>query len=225
MANYNSAYTGAQIDEAARRRTLVGGAAPTSGTAGQVGQLYLAANGSLYKCTAASGGVYTWVMVGEASLGETATTAYRGDRGKTAYDHSQATHAPTTQATPTAPGIMSAADKGKLDGVAAGANNYAHPVSDGTLHVPATWTNSSGKVLKAGATAGSAAWGTMSAADVGAEPVGTAGTNVAAHNTASEAHAARFNSKANVPIATTGTLTVAGWVGAAAPYTQALAMA
>jgi hypothetical protein len=28
-------------------------------------------------------------------LGETITTAYRGDRGKTAYDHSQAAHAPT----------------------------------------------------------------------------------------------------------------------------------
>lgn len=27
-------------------------------------------------------------------LGETSTTAYRGDRGKTAYDHSQDTHAP-----------------------------------------------------------------------------------------------------------------------------------
>jgi len=30
------------------------------------------------------------------ALGETSTTAYRGDRGKTAYDHSQAAHAPTT---------------------------------------------------------------------------------------------------------------------------------
>ena len=28
-------------------------------------------------------------------LGETSTTAYRGDRGKTAYDHSQAAHAPS----------------------------------------------------------------------------------------------------------------------------------
>lgn len=29
------------------------------------------------------------------SLGETSGTAYRGDRGKTAYDHSQAAHAPS----------------------------------------------------------------------------------------------------------------------------------
>ena len=30
---------------------------------------------------------------GGVSLGETNTTAYRGDRGKTAYDHSQSSHA------------------------------------------------------------------------------------------------------------------------------------
>ncbi len=29
------------------------------------------------------------------ALGETSATAYRGDRGKTAYDHSQAAHAPS----------------------------------------------------------------------------------------------------------------------------------
>ena len=39
----------------------------------------------------------TYVSVGGGStlmLGETETTAYRGDRGKTAYDHSQSVHAP-----------------------------------------------------------------------------------------------------------------------------------
>lgn len=32
------------------------------------------------------------------ALGETSSTAYRGDRGKTAYDHSQTAHAPTNAA-------------------------------------------------------------------------------------------------------------------------------
>ena len=32
---------------------------------------------------------------GGVQLGETSTTAYRGDRGKSAYDHSLVTHAPT----------------------------------------------------------------------------------------------------------------------------------
>lgn len=40
-----------------------------------------------------SGTAYAQVNEGIA-LGETASTAYRGDRGKTAYDHSQAAHAP-----------------------------------------------------------------------------------------------------------------------------------
>ena len=53
---------------------------------------------------------------------------------------------------------MSAADKTKLDGIAAQANKYAHPSGDGNLHVPATGTSNSGKVLTAGATAGSLSW-------------------------------------------------------------------
>jgi hypothetical protein len=45
--------------------------------------------------------VYTWIkaqldlVYSTIGLGETSGTAYRGDRGKTAYDHSQATHAPS----------------------------------------------------------------------------------------------------------------------------------
>ena len=39
-----------------------------------------------------------------------------------------------------------------------GANNYTHPTGDGNLHVPATGTTNSGKVLTAGATEGSLSW-------------------------------------------------------------------
>lgn len=63
------------------------------------------------------------------------------------------------EATTTVQGLMSAADKTKLNGIAASANNYSHPTGDGNLHVPATSTTNNGKVLKAGATAGSIAWG------------------------------------------------------------------
>jgi hypothetical protein len=35
-----------------------------------------------------------WTGKSSLALGETSTTAYRGDRGKIAYDHSQSTHAP-----------------------------------------------------------------------------------------------------------------------------------
>ena len=46
-------------------------------------------------------------------------------------------------------------------------NNYTHPTGDGNLHVPVTGTANSGKVLKAGSTAGSLSWGTLAKADVG----------------------------------------------------------
>lgn len=55
---------------------------------GESGKLYLALDTSLlYRW---SGSVYAEVSQSLA-LGETSTTAYRGDRGKTAYDHSQTT--------------------------------------------------------------------------------------------------------------------------------------
>lgn len=63
---------------------------------------------------------------------------------------------------------MTTAEKSKLSGIATGANNYIHPTTDGNKHVPATGTANDGKVLKAGATAGSLSWGTLTATDVGA---------------------------------------------------------
>ena len=53
-------------------------------------------------------------------------------------------------ATQTTGGLLGAADKIKLDGIAAGANKYAHPSGDGNLHVPATGTSNDGKILRAG---------------------------------------------------------------------------
>ena len=85
--------------------------------------------------------------------------------------------------------FMTDAERTKLSGIATGATNtqnhatngsitvngtqqvvYAHPTADGDKHVPATGTTNNGKVLKAGATAGSLSWGTLTAGDVGAVP-------------------------------------------------------
>lgn len=57
-----------------------------------------------------------------------------------------------------AAGFMTGTDKDKLDNIASNANNYVHPSTDGTLHVPATSNTNDGKVLTAGATAGSLSW-------------------------------------------------------------------
>ena len=59
-------------------------------------------------------------------------------------------------ATTSAHGLMTAADKTKLDGIAAGANNYTHPTSSGNKHIPSG--GSSGKVLRWSAD-GTAVWG------------------------------------------------------------------
>lgn len=64
-------------------------------------------------------------------------------------------------------GLLSAADKTKLDGIAAGANKYIHPSGDGNQHVPATGTTNNGKLLQAGATAGSMQWVAPTKAMVG----------------------------------------------------------
>lgn len=82
-------------------------------------------------------------------------------------DYSEITNTPgiSTPNPNGASGLMSAADKTKLDGVAAEANKYVHP---DLQHVPATNAFSNGKVLKSGSTAQSADWGTLAASDVGA---------------------------------------------------------
>lgn len=65
--------------------------AHTTEIAGESGKIYIdITSGKTYRW---SGTAY--VVVSETlALGETASTAYRGDRGKAAYDHSLAAHAP-----------------------------------------------------------------------------------------------------------------------------------
>ncbi|SCB41220.1 hypothetical protein [Rhizobium lusitanum] len=88
-------------------------------------------------------------------------------------------------ATATTSGFMSAADKTKLGGVAAGANNYVHPTGDGNLHVPSTGIGSSKKVLTAGGAAGSMTWSFVDFADVAGKPATLSGYGIAdAYSTA-----------------------------------------
>ena len=61
-----------------------------------------------------------------------------------------------SDATTSAHGLMTAADKKKLDGIATGANNYSHPTNSGNKHIPAG--GSSGQILRWSAD-GTAVWG------------------------------------------------------------------
>lgn len=65
--------------------------AHTTELAGESGKIYIdVASGKTYRW---SGTAYA-VVSETLAIGETASTAYRGDRGKIAYNHSQAAHAP-----------------------------------------------------------------------------------------------------------------------------------
>lgn len=59
-------------------------------------------------------------------------------------------------ATTSAHGLMTAADKAKLNGIASNANNYSHPTSSGNKHIPAG--GSTGQILRWSAD-GTATWG------------------------------------------------------------------
>lgn len=66
--------------------------AHTSQINGETGKIYIDLHTN--KTYRWSGSAFV-VISDTIALGETSTTAYRGDRGKTAYDHSQAAHAPS----------------------------------------------------------------------------------------------------------------------------------
>lgn len=71
-------------------------------------------------------------------------------------------------ATTTTNGFMAAADKQKLNGIAANANNYVHPTTDGNRHVPSTTAADLNKFLKSAGTAGQApTWVQITKSDVG----------------------------------------------------------
>lgn len=87
---------------------------------------------------------------------------------------------------------------------------YSHPTGDGNLHVPATGTTNNGKVLKAGATAGSAAWAQLTKADVGLGNVDNT-----SDATKSVASAAKLTTARNINVGGAVTATAASFNGSA----------
>lgn len=182
-------------------------------TTGETDKIYIAKDTNI---------IYRWSgtdyveISASLALGETSSTAYRGDKGKTAYDHSQSAHAPAnaqknsdiTKAEIEAKltgtitththsglmpanhaanhitggpdiipdaiandksGLMSAADKAKLDSIAADANNYTHPTTAGNKHIPAG--GAAGQALIYSGSSGTAKWETLTPQSVGAQNI------------------------------------------------------
>src|SRR5699024_10107788 len=79
---------------------------------------------------------------------EDATHRFATDTEKATWN----AKAPSTLASSTVNGLMSKEDKTKLDGIAAGANNYVHPSDANTRHVTdtqiSTWNAKLGKSVQ-----------------------------------------------------------------------------
>lgn len=128
---------------------------------GETGKIYVnLADNKTYRW---SGSAY--VVISETiALGETSTTAYRGDRGKAAYDHAAAKGSAFASGfykiTTNAHGHVTAATAvAKTDitalGIPAQDTVYTHPTTSGNKHIPAG--GSAGQFLKWSA-AGTAVW-------------------------------------------------------------------
>ena len=76
-----------------------------------------------------TGEKYIWNNKSNLALGETSSTAYRGDRGKTAYDHSQSTHARTD-----ATAVTSSTTNGNIKINGTETTVYTHPGSGTNPH-------------------------------------------------------------------------------------------
>lgn len=88
-------------------------------TSGETGKIYVATDTNLtYRW---SGTAYVEISASLA-LGETASTAYRGDRGKVAYDHSQSAHARTD-----ATAVASSTTNGNIKINGTETKVYSHP--------------------------------------------------------------------------------------------------
>lgn len=93
---------------------------------GETGKIYVATDTNLtYRW---SGSAYVEISPSLA-LGETSSTAYRGDRGKIAYDHSQATHARTD-----ATAVSASSTNGNIKINGTETTVYTHPGSGTNPH-------------------------------------------------------------------------------------------
>lgn len=127
--------------------------APKTVASGSADGLMSSADKTKLDGIAASANNYVHPSKHDASvITETEEKRFVSDTEKATWNAKAA----NTVATGQANGLMSSADKKKLDGIVAGANNYTHPSGAGNNHIPSG--GSANKVLKWSAD-GVAVWG------------------------------------------------------------------
>lgn len=172
-----SAHTGnGDIHFSADERTKLSGIA--AGANAYTHPSHTAASSGLYKVTVDSQGHVTAATAVQKS--DITALGIPGSDTNTTY----------SAATQSAAGLMSAADKTKLDGVATGANAYSHPTSSGNKHIPSG--GSSGQILRWSAD-GTAAWGADNNTTYSAATQSAAGLMSAADKTKLDGVATQAN--------------------------------
>lgn len=147
MGMIPSTFLPSYVDDVVDAYVVSGATELTSGwlTATSGGTALTPETGKIY-VVLATGKTYRWSgttyaeISASLALGETEGTAYRGDRGKIAYDHSQSSHARTdaTAVSPSTNGYV------KINGT--NTQVYIHPTGAGNNHIPTG--GSAGQVLK-----------------------------------------------------------------------------
>ena len=148
-------------------------------------------------------------ITGATSQTSSGTTTYSNQKvyigtDNSLYSNSSKVITQADTATTSAAGIMSAADKTKLDGIATGANAYTHPTTSGNKHIPSG--GSSGQILRWSAD-GTATWGADNNTTYSAATQSAAGLMSAADKTKLDGIATGANNYTyTLPTASSSTL-------------------
>lgn len=183
--------------------------AHTTEIAGETGKIYV--DLSTNKTYRYSGSAFVEIS-SSLALGETSSTAYRGDRGKIAYDHSQSTHARTD-----ATAVAASATNGNIKINGTETTVYTHPAyTAATAAAKKVGLDATGHVVLGSA---------LTASDVG---LGNVGNFKAVSTVASQGltNTEKSNARANIGAGTSNlTIGTTSSTAAAGNHTHTLSMA
>lgn len=169
---------------------------------GESGKIYV--DLTTHLCWRWGGSAYAEISPSLA-LGETSSTAYRGDRGKTAYDHVSDSDKHIT-----------ASERTKLAGIETGATNYTHP----TNHPPSIILQDANNRFMTDAERNKLV-GIAEGANAYAHPANHAPAIIsqdANNRFVTDAEKTIWNDKVNKSMVVVATLSAASWSSETAPY-------